>query len=354
MGADMSKMRAVFMTDREKIRLGEAEKPAPGPGEVLVRVRACGICGSDLHFYHGRLPPSPDISPGHEFAGEIAELGAGVDGFEVGDRVAVEPYKFCGTCPHCLAGHYLECAERVAIGALVSLSGTNVDICSGALTEFVAVPSYTLYRLPDELEFELGALMEPLAAAVHGVHLVDVSEGERVVVLGSGTIGLASILAARAAGAAEVIATYRHPHQAEAALAVGASHVVKADEVNGLGQKGIDAVIETVGGAAQTPTQALELIGARGRVLILGLFTQPVEVNVQSVMQGQAKVIGGNAYCRRPGQPTDYDAALAIVRAEADRARAIVTHRFPLDQAAEAFATAADKSSGSIKVMICP
>ncbi|MCH8813559.1 MAG: alcohol dehydrogenase catalytic domain-containing protein [Chloroflexi bacterium] len=350
----MSGMTAVFLTDKAKIELREAPKPVPGQGEVLVRVRACGICGSDLHFYHGRLPSRADISPGHEFAGDIAELGEGVDGFQEGDRVAVEPYKFCRECSYCRAGHYLECSERVAIGALVSLSGSGVDICSGALTEYIVVPSYTLYRLPDELDFVLGALMEPLAAAVHGVHLAEVSEGETVCVLGSGTIGLMSILAARAAGATNVIASYRHAHQAAAALAVGASRVVKSEEIDDLGPEQIDVVIETVGGAAQTPTQALGLIGPRGRVLLLGLFTQPVQLNVQRVMTEQARIIGGNAYCRRPGQPTDYDAALTIVRAEADRAGAIITHRFPLDQTAEAFATAADKSTGSIKVQVCP
>src|SRR3990172_10976282 len=235
----MPQMTAAFCTGKEKIEVREVDVPSPAAGEVLLRVRTCGICGSDLHFYHGSLPAMPKISPGHEFAGEIVELGEGVSGFEVGQRVVVEPVKSCRECAYCRTGQYQLCSRRVLLGTFAP----------GGLAEYVTVPAYTLYPLPDDLDFDLGALVEPLAVAVHGLHLVDLTAGERVLVMGSGSIGVLAVLAARAFGAADVIATYRHEHQAKAALAAGASRTVHADEAMGLGKEGVDVVVGTGGGA---------------------------------------------------------------------------------------------------------
>src|SRR3972149_94643 len=212
-------MTAAFCTAKEKIEVREVPVPSPGPGEVLLRVRACGICGSDLHFYRGELPVLPAISPGHEFAGEGAGVGGGVRGFAPGQRAVVEPLRTCRECSYCRTGRYQLCSKRVLLGAFAP----------GGLAEYVAVPDYSLYPLPDELDFELAAPVGPLAGAVHGLHLVDLSFGERVVVLGSGSIGVMTALAARALGAAEIVATYRYEHQAQAVLAAGATRARPAD-----------------------------------------------------------------------------------------------------------------------------
>ncbi len=336
-------MTAAFCTGRQRIEVRAAPLPSPGPGEVLLRVRACGICGSDLHFYNGALPVLPNVSPGHEFAGEVVELGEGVQGFEPGQHVVVEPLRGCRECSYCRTGQYQLCPRRVLLGTFAP----------GGLAQYVAVPAYTLYPLPDDLDFELGALVEPLAVAVHGLHMVGLSVGERVLVLGSGSIGLMTVLAARAAGAAEVIATYRHDHQGRAALAAGASRAVPAEEVASLSKEGIDVVVETVGGAAPTLAQAIDVVRPSGRVSVLGLFAQPVQVNALSLMLKEVRLAGGFTYCR-PGRHSDFDVALGILRADPERARALITHRFPLAQAAGAFAAAADKSSGSLKVHIHP
>ena len=336
-------MTAAFCTGKEKIEVREVPVPSPGPGEVLLRVRACGICGSDLHFYHGALPAMRGIPLGHEFAGEIAALGEDVQGFSEGQRVVVEPLRTCRECAYCRTGQYQLCAKRVLLGTFAP----------GGLAEYVTVPAYTLYPLPDDLDFDLGALVEPLAVAVHGLHLVDLTAGERVLVMGSGSIGVLAVLAARAFGAADVIATYRHEHQAKAALAVGASRAVMADEAMGLGKEGVDVVVETVGGAAPTLGQALELVRPGGRISVLGLFTQTAQINALALMFKEARMAGGITYCR-PGQHSDFESAIAMLRAEPDRARAIITHSFPLANAADAFATAADKSTGSLKVHVVP
>ena len=337
----MATMRAAFCTGKERIEVRETEAPEPGPGEVLVRVRACGVCGSDLHFYHGALPANPNVAPGHEFAGEVVSLGEGVTAVAPGQRVAVEPLRTCRECVFCRSGQYQLCPSRVLLGTFVA----------GGLAEYAVVPTYALYSLPEAMDFELGALVEPLAVAVHGLHLVGLTAGERVVVLGSGTIGLMSVLAARAAGAAEVIATYRHEHQARAALAAGASRVVPDGETSGLAGTAPDVVVETVGGTAPTLAQAIGIVRPGGRVCLLGLFTQSVEVNALAFMLKEAKMAGGITYCR-PGLYSDFERAMQVLAAEPERARGLITHRFPLEETAAAFATAADKNTGCIKVQV--
>jgi 2-desacetyl-2-hydroxyethyl bacteriochlorophyllide A dehydrogenase len=334
-------MKAAFNTAKETIEVREADDPKAGPGEVLIRVRVCGICGSDLHFYHGALPAAPNVPPGHEYAGEIAALGEGVSGLEVGARVAVEPLRYCRECPYCRTGQYQICPKRVLMGTFFP----------GAMAEYVTVPAYGVYPLPEPVDFELGALAEPLAVAVHGLHLVNLVMGEKVLVMGSGTIGLLAILAARAAGAGEVLATYRHAHQGEAAETAGATQVLKDSEMGRL--EGVDIVVETVGGAAPTLAQALGIVRPGGRVSVLGLFTQPAQINALGLMLKETRIVGGITYCR-PGMASDFDTALRILAAGPEKARALITHRFPLQEAAEAFRTASDKSSGSIKVQLAP
>ena len=332
-------MKAAFVTGKETIEVREVDNPEPGPGEVLVRVRGCGICGTDLHFYHGSIPGASSVPPGHEYAGEIAALGEGVSGFETGQRVVIEPVRYCGQCAYCRTGQYQICRKRQLGGATVP----------GAMAEYVPVPVYGLYPLPEALDFELGALAEPLAVAVHGLHTVDLSIGEKVLVMGSGTIGLMSVLAARAAGAGEIIATYRHDHQGEAALAAGATRVVRDGETGGLEREGIDVIVETVGGAAPTLSQALSIVRPGGRVSVLGVFTQASQINALVLMLKEVRIVGGITYCR-PGMRSDFDVALQILATDPERARAIITHRFSLDEASEAFATASDKSSRCLKV----
>jgi threonine dehydrogenase-like Zn-dependent dehydrogenase len=169
--------------------------------------------------------------------------------------------------------------------------------------------------------------------------------------MGSGTIGLMAVLAARALGAGEIIVTYRHEHQGQAALAAGATKILKDSDMGRL--EGIDVVVETVGGSAPTLSQALGIVRPGGRVSVLGLFTQPSQVNALGLMLKEIRIVGGITYCR-PGLQSDFDAALRILDAEQERARGIITHRYSLDDAVEAFRVASDKSSGSIKVQLHP
>lgn len=332
-------MLAAFCTARETVTVRETGAPKPAPGEVILRIRACGICGTDLHFYRGEFPAT-SVSPGHEFAGEVAEVGEGVTRVAVGDRVACEPIPRCGKCNYCTSGRYHLCRKRV-------MTGTE---SAGALSEYLAMPEYTLYKLPDSLDFEVAAMAEPLAVCLHGLHVVGLRAGERVLVLGAGTIGLMATLAAASAGA-EVITTYRHDHQAEAALRLGATRVVRDSETAGLEREGIDVVAETVGGHGETLQQAMGLVRPGGRVSLLGVFTRPVPYNALAAVLKEVTVAGAIVYCR-PGVRSDFDVALSILDRNQERARSVITHRFPLAEAAQAFATAADKSTKSLKVQV--
>lgn len=338
-------MKQAVLTKPGTFEIEEAERPEPGPGQVLVRMRATGVCGSDLHFYRGEFPVPPRFVLGHECAGEVAALGEGVTGFEVGDRCALELFTVCLTCAHCRTGNYQLCASRQA-------NGLNT---AGGLREYMTLPPYALYKLPPEVDFGLAALCEPLAVSVHGLRRADLRFGERVAVLGAGTIGLTAVAAAKAMGASYVACSARHPHQKEMAERLGADAVFP-DSNEGIGQMnaalgGADVVVETVGGTADTLAQSFVLVVPGGRIAVLGAFTKPVQLHPIMFFVKEPTVLGANCY-GRPGRWSDYEVAIEIMRQRAEAMRQLITHRFPLEEVAAAYATAADKSSGAIKVQV--
>jgi 2-desacetyl-2-hydroxyethyl bacteriochlorophyllide A dehydrogenase len=340
-------MKAATYAGPGAFELKDIEQPRPGPGEALVRVRNVGVCGSDLHFFRGEFPVPPGFILGHECAGEVAELGEGVTGFETGDRVALELFTVCLTCVQCRMGNYHLCPSRKA-------NGLNAP---GGLREYMTVPAYAMYKLPPEVDCELGALVEPLAVDVHGLRLVDVRFGDRVAILGAGTIGLLTIAAAKAMGATRIAITARHPHQKAMAEAIGADTVYDATN-EGIGKMaadlgGADVVVETVGGHADTLGHAMTVAGPSARISVLGAFTQPVQIHPIFFFLKEVRLVGSNCY-GRGGRQSDYELAIEIMRRNAETLRPLITHRFPLDGIADAYATADDKSSGAIKVHITP
>jgi len=325
--------------------LKDIDQPRPAAGEALVRVRNVGVCGSDLHFFRGEFPVPAGFILGHECAGEVEALGEGVTGFEPGDRVALELFTVCLICAQCRMGNYHLCPSRKAKG---------LDV-PGGLCEYMTVPSYAMYKLPHEVDFGLGALVEPLAVGVHGLRLVDLRFGDRVAILGAGTIGLLAITAAKAMGATYIAVTARHAHQKAMAQSMGADAVYDATN-EGIAKMaadlgGADVVVETVGGHADTLGHAMTLAAPRARVSVLGAFTQPVQIHPIFFYIKEVRLVGSNCY-GRGGRQSDYELAIEIMRSNADLLRPMITHRFPLDRITDAYATADDKSSGAIKVQI--
>lgn len=341
-------MKAAVLAGPRTVEIRDVEMPELAAGEVLVRMRNVGICGSDLHFFRGEFPLPPGFILGHECSGEVEAVADDVTNFVKGDRVAIEGFKVCLTCAHCRTGNYQHCASRKAFGL-------NTH---GGLREYQALPAYALYKLPDEIDFELGALLEPLTVGVHGLRLVDLRFGDRVAVLGSGSIGLTAIAAARAMGATYIAATARHPQQKEMALALGADAVFDGtqDGIGGMTKAlggGADVVVETVGSHAETLAQALQVVAIGGRISVLGVFSQPVTLHPIMLFLKECKIVGSNCY-GRPGRLSDYEMSIEIMRRNPDVMRRLITHRFPLEDVAAAYAAADDKSSGAIKVLVTP
>ncbi|HYR96246.1 MAG TPA: alcohol dehydrogenase catalytic domain-containing protein [Candidatus Binatus sp.] len=338
-------MRAAFCRGVGNLVLDEVERPTPGPGEVVVRVRNCGICGSDLHWYHDQMM-IPAVCPGHEIAGEVADVGAGVESLAAGDPVAIEGIASCGECRYCIAGDYQRC---VAVGVV----GMTIP---GGFAEYLRMPARHCFRVPAGIDFPTAALSEPLGVAVHGVRLAGLEIGQRVAVLGAGTIGLMAVVAARAGGAGEIVVTARRPQQKAAALALGADRVVDETDPGGLLgdalDSPIDLVIETVGGRADTLDTAAAACRPGGTICVLGAFTGSPTFPALFVMVKELRIIGSFVYSRA-GARADFDIVLDLLRRQGARiAETMITHSYPLARIAEGFRTAADKTTGSIKVTI--
>jgi L-iditol 2-dehydrogenase len=337
-------MRAAFAKGPGKVVVEDAPRPTPGPGEVVVRVGACGICGSDLHWYHDQMM-IPQVCPGHEIAGHVAMVGPGVAGLAEGDRVCVEGIASCGACRYCRAGDYHYCPSIGIVGMTIP----------GGYAEFLRIPARHCFAVGD-MEFPTAALAEPLGVAVHGVRIANLRIGQRVLVLGAGTIGLMGVVAARAGGAGEILVTARRPQQKAAALALGADRVFDDTEEAALleaaSESPIDLVLESVGGTAATLDTAVAACRPGGTICLLGVYTRAVAFPAIFTIVKELTIKGSFVYSRA-GARADFDVVVDLLRRHGVRiAGTMVTHRFPLERIGEAFATAADKTSGSIKVTI--
>ena len=342
-------VKAARWTETGTLAVQEAEASAPGQGEVQIAIGSVGICGSDLHFYRGQFAPRAGVTPGHELAGTVTAVGGGVRHVKEGDLVGVEPLLRCGICAFCASGDYHVCDDR-------GLVGERVD---GGMSELATIPANTAYRAPSGVDAELGALAEPLACSVHGFNKADLRGHETVLIVGAGTIGLTAILAARANGA-HVIVLARHPHQQAAALRLGADEVVGDDEAGAERMKelareqAVDVSVETVGGSGDTLRTAQLVLRPKGRLVVLGVFTEPeVTINALHLALREIEIVGSMTYAASEGR-ADYQVALDVMADYADAARTLVTHRYGLDAVNDAFATALDKSTQSIKVHLNP
>ncbi|MEO5898678.1 MAG: alcohol dehydrogenase catalytic domain-containing protein [Ilumatobacteraceae bacterium] len=324
---------AVWTTDGLSVE--DVEPPALPDGFVRLQVEACGICGSDLHFWTGHQHPALATVPGHEFVGTILDAPAGVaDG-----RYAASPIVRCGTCEHCLAGEWNLCRRG---GELIGM-GRN-----GGLAEWVDVPLVNLVPLGD-VGPEVGMLAEPMAVAVRGVGLAGLAADETVLVLGAGTIGLlAALIAQRTSD--KVVVSARYPHQVAAAEALGLTTIAEADVIGWGKQQRPSAVIETVGGTANTINDAIKVAKRGGRVIVLGTFAQP-SVDLFSAQLKEVSITPSFAYGTRDGVD-DFAEAAAVLAEHRDTLPTLITHRFALDDVTTGFETALDKSSGAVKVAV--
>lgn len=340
-------MKAAVYYPGEGIRIDERAIPQPEAGQLLIEVKATGICGSDLHYYRdGHIGDwwirQPHVL-GHEFAGVVADVGDGVAEFAVGDRVAVEPIVPCDSCIPCNSGLYNLCSNLRFTGS------PHID---GALQEYViARPRFT-HRVPDDMTFALAALVEPTSIAVHAVRRAQLQQGDSVMVVGAGPIGLLTAAVARAHGADPVYISDINAYRLGRAQEVGVTAVIETDgsavhEVWRLTDgRGVDLVFEAVGNPG-TLDSALQMVRPGGRLVLVGV--NPEEKIMVNVMLAQSKEVSiVPVYLGRGAFPEAID-LLASGRVNGD---ALLTHRFPLTQVVSAMELAASGRHDAIKVTI--
>ena len=276
-------MKAVVLSAVNKLAIAEVEKPKPGLKECLVKVLACGICGTDRHIYHGEYPSAKPVILGHEFGGVIEEVGSNSK-FKVGQVVSVDPNIVCGTCPDCVAERTAFCPDLTALGV-------NIN---GGLAEYVLTPDSQIYPVKADLNPLHLAFIEPLACSIRGLDLANLKGGEKVAVLGGGVIGLLVVQLAKLAGASEIVLITRQKFRRDVALKIGATRVIdpNSEDVN-TAVTNMDVVFECAG-AVETFKQAQNISRRGGSVIVLGLTASDVtlEVNPFNIVVNELRIQG--------------------------------------------------------------
>jgi L-iditol 2-dehydrogenase len=322
-------MKALLLSEYKKLEITDLPRPSPGPDEVLIKIAACGICGSDVHGYDGssgrRIPP---LVMGHEAAGVIAETGKNVTGFKPGDRVTFDSTVYCGSCAYCQRGEVNLCDNRQVVGVSCG------DYCrNGAFAEYLAVPQRILYHLPDALSFPEAAMLEAVSVALHAVRLARLQGGETVRVIGAGMIGLLTLQAARALGASRLT-------------------VVDIDEtrLSGPNEKPApedDVVLEAVG-RSETIAAAIDSVRKGGTVVLIGNITPQIMLPLQKVVSRQVRLQGSAA------SAGEYPEAIAFVTSGKIRVRPLITAVAPLEEGPQWFSRLYAREPNLMKVVLTP
>jgi L-iditol 2-dehydrogenase len=348
-------MQALVVLEPNRFQIQEVPVPAPGRNEVLCRVRAVSICGTDVHLvrgdYPGFWPPAFPFIPGHEWAGEIVRLGPGADGYGwvVGDRVAGTSHDACGVCQKCVEGRYNLC-ENYGKPGLHKQYGHNVQ---GADATYVVQGIKTIFKLPDRLSFDEGAVIDPASIALHVANRGGVRPGDTVAITGAGAIGLLSGDAALIRGAARVIHVERVPGRLAKAAELGFETVDSGsgDPVAAVraltGGLGVDVVLECAGVPA-TVAMAIGMLRRGGRCAAVGIPTVGVEIDVQRLVLDELELVG----CRATAGEMRH--VMPLVEQGRMRIREVMTHRFALADYEQALATFDDPASGAIKIIVAP
>lgn len=328
-----------------EMSLREVDPPRPAPGEVLVRVRAAGVCGSDVHGFTGSTGRRrPGVIMGHEFCGTVEALGEGVAARAVGERVVVQPIISCGACPQCRAGRPNLCLHRRGIGWSVH----------GGYAEFVSVPQRNALPLPGEVGWHAGALVEPLAVALHAANLTPLEVGDTMAVLGAGPVGLLTVMALRLRGAGRVIVSDLSPHRLELARRLGADELIHAGEVDpvdtvrGLtGGLGADAVLEVVGVTA-TVRQSVQMVRSAGNVTWVGNSAPSVELPMQEVVTREITLRGAYAFVGEFGR------AVELLRSGRVDVTPLIERVAPLEEGPDLIHSLARGTLDAVKVVLEP
>ena len=342
-------MKALLLSKYRQLEMAEVPTPSAGAGEVLIRVGACGICGSDVHGYDGssgrRIPP---IVMGHEAAGRIATVGAGVTGLAQGDRVTLDSTIYCGACGYCKRGEVNLCDHRQVLG--VSCGDYRR---AGAFAEFVTVPARVVYKLPESISFAEAAMLEAVAVAIHAVSLVEISAESTALVVGAGTIGVLILQALRAAGCKRVFVSDVDATRLKLAEELGAADVLLADTevvariLQRTGGAGVDVALEAVG-RNETVSAAIASVRKGGTVVLVGNISPDVTLPLQKVVTRQIRLQGS---CASAGE---YPQAIALMARGAIRVKPLITAVAPLAEGPQWFERLYAREPNLMKVVLTP
>jgi L-iditol 2-dehydrogenase len=343
-------MNALVLTDYLQLEVQHVPVPKPGPDEVLIRIAACGICGSDVHGYDGssgrRIPP---IIMGHEGAGTIAAVGSAVKEWSIGDRVTFDSTVYCGQCEFCSRGQVNLCDARQVIGVSCADYRRN-----GAFADYVVVPARVLYRLPPELPFTEAAMIEAVSVALHAVSVSEFAAGQTALVIGAGMIGTLIVQALRVAGASHIVVADLDPTRLAEAARSGAHSTINANEgtptVSQLLARypaGVDHAFEAVG-ASTTVQQAIAAVRKGGTVALVGNIAPHVELPLQFVVTRQIRLQGSAA------SAGEYPRAIELLASKQIDVRPLISAVEPLSTGAQAFARLHSREPNLIKIILTP
>ena len=338
-------MKAAILEETGRIEVREVEDLRPARDEVLIRSACAGVCGSDLHAFRGKHPfRKPPVVLGHELAGTVVGVGQDVGNVRLDDRVTMMPLVSCGTCRLCRMGRENICLEKRVPG---------VGGWLGSFAEYSLAKASVTFRLGEATAFEQGVLAEPLAVGVHAVtRQARLEAGSRVLVLGGGTIGILTALAARAAGAGEIVITDLFEFNLALTQALCGAVTVH------VGREGWEAdlartypekfdVTFLCSGAPATVGQAVRLTRRAGRIVVTGLLLEPVPMDLTAVTLGELEVVGSQIYDHR-----DFRTAVDWIDAGRFDFRKLVTHTFPLARAQDALTLLADRTEDAVKILL--
>ena len=339
-------MKAAIWQGGTNFRIEDIPKPQVKNNEVLVRVKSVGICGSELHAYEGvserRKPP---LVMGHEFSGEVIEIGKDVQNLQSSDRIVVDPITHCGVCEQCLRGQGNVCHN-------VSLIGLHT---SGAFAEYVPAPAINCYKLPNDVSFEEGSMVEPLSVAIRAINRSPVIVGDTVAIIGAGIIGLMALQAAKTAGAGRIFVTDTLDYRLNLAKKLGANFTVNAkvdDPVESIKKatdgRGVDTVLEAVG-LEITVQQAIKMANIGGKVTIIGMLAKTMTVDILSTVVKELSVKGSYAYT-----PDDFRRAYNFIKDRKVDVKPLITNILPLDEVRKGFELLHEKKEGVLKVLLKP
>ncbi|MFP5077063.1 zinc-dependent alcohol dehydrogenase family protein [Rhizobium sp. YIM 134829] len=339
-------MKALFLEDVGRLTLRDVERPVPGPAELLVRVEACGICGTDRHLFRGEFPARPPVTLGHEFSGVIEAVGNAVTGFQPSMRVTGDPNIACGHCAQCQKGRVNLCLNLQAIGIHRN----------GGFADYVVIPQNQTHALPETLDPLAGAFCEPLACCLHGVDLAKIAVGASVVVIGGGVIGLLTVQLAKLAGASRIVLVTRSAAKRDLAIRLGATDgldpaggdvEVRLSSPEGLLPGGADVVFECAG-LAETVEQAPRLTARGGTCVLLGVLPAGERVTFEpfDLLFREVAVITSFL------NPHTHRRAAALIASGAIRVAPLVSRTISLAQAVEAISQPA--GGGEIRALVVP